>query len=491
MGLQMKIEKNSKYFKTGLTALVVICLSVLFCYLLFFGSRFKDAINLIYGIMMPVLFGAIMAYLLSPMLNAIERKILNPIADKLKIKDKFAKQKAVRGVGILLTALFFYFIIQMIVSMLLSQIIPSIKSIVENADTYYKTFIKWLDDVLSDNPKMQDYVNGLINEYSDDIVTYINDVVIVKATELIKTVSVSVLNIFTVLWNLVLGLIISIYLLISKEKLANQSKKMAYAFFETESANVLINNIRFTHNTFIGFVGGKIIDSLIIGILCFIGTSILKTPYAALVSVVVGITNVIPFFGPFIGAIPTALLVLVVDPMNPLNCVYYLLFILFLQQLDGNLIGPMILGDSTGLSGFWVIFAITVFGGIFGVPGMIIGVPTFAVIYSLIRSYVYTKLIKKKMPTDTEAFDGLECVDKYGFKFLDANSKNSKKKILKSKRKSVNDSEDTGFHSGAQYISSVAEWNVKYYNIDPYSQDEEKEITEDEICDSESKDSEG
>ena len=487
----MKIEKNKKYFKTGLTALVVICLSVLFCYLLFFGSRFKEGLKLIYDIMMPVFFGAILAYLLSPMLNMIERKILNPVLNKLKIKESESRKKTVRGVGILLTALFFYLIIQVIVSMLLSQIIPSIKSIVENSDTYYKTFMKWLDNLLADNPQAQDYVYSLLNEYSMDLKAFFNDVVIVKATELIKTVSLSVLNVFTVLWNFIIGFIISIYVLISKEKFANQSKKMAYAFLDNDTANVLINNVRFTHNTFIGFIGGKIIDSLIIGVLCFIGTSILKTPYAALVSVIVGITNVIPFFGPFIGAIPTALLVLVVDPMNPLNCVYYLLFILFLQQLDGNLIGPMILGDSTGLSGFWVIFSITVFGGIFGVPGMIIGVPTFAVIYALIRSYVYTKLIKKKMPTDTEAFDSLECVDQYGFKFLDPNAKKVSKKQRKAKKTTGETSKDTVYRSGSQYISSVAEWNVKYYNIDPYSQEEKEEITEDEVCDSESENCEG
>ena len=427
----MKLKWNNKYFKSGLTALVVICLSILFLYLLFFGSRFKSALDIVYDIVMPVFFGAIMAYLLSPMLNLIEQKILYPLVDWMKLKGKRSTKKIVRGVGIFLTALFFYFIIQIIVSMLLSQIIPSIKSIVENSDSYYKTLVKWLDGVLSDNPQLRAYVYDLLEDYSLDISTFLNDVVIAKATEVIKTISLSVINVFNVLWNFILGFIISIYLLISKEKFANQSKKMAYAFLNTDTANVFINNVRFTHNTFIGFIGGKIVDSLIIGVLCFIGTSILQTPYAALVSVIVGITNVIPFFGPFIGAIPTAILVLVVDPMHPLNCVYYILFILFLQQLDGNFIGPKILGDSTGLSSFWVIFSITVFGGIFGVTGMIIGVPLFAVIYAMIKSLIYTNLLKKKMPTETDAFENLECVDRDVLKFNDGlkvkKSKNKKK----------------------------------------------------------------
>jgi len=446
----MKSYWNNKYFKIGFTALLVICGSIMFYYLLFHSSNIRNIFGVFYEIMMPVFFGVIMAYLLSPTLNMIEQKVLFPFASKIKFKNKKSIKKVVRGIGIVVTALFYYFIIQIIVSMLLSQIIPSIESIIANSDQYYKTITNWIDTTLSDNPELKNFVGNLIEEYSVDLTTFINDVVIVKTTEVLKTISLSVLGILKVLWNFILGFIISIYILISKEKFANQAKKITYAFMNTEKANVFINNIRFTHNTFIGFIGGKIIDSLIIGVLCFIGTSILKTPYAALVSVIVGITNIIPFFGPFIGAIPTAILVLVVDPMNPLNCVYYVLFILFLQQLDGNFIGPKILGDSTGLTSFWVIFAITVFGGIFGVAGMIIGVPAFAVIYATIKSLVYTKLLKKNMPTATSAFENLEFVDQEGFRFSNRlNRKNA-------------DAEDSKrYRSGEQYISSVEEWNVK------------------------------
>ncbi len=470
----MKLKWNNNYIKAGLTAFLVICGSILFYYLLFYGAKFKEFLDLIYDIMMPVFFGAIMAYLLSPTLNFIEQKILFPISVKIKLKEGRSLKKLIRGLGIFLTAIFYYFIIQLIVSMLLSQIIPSIKSIIDNSDNYYQTFIKWLDNILSDNPELRSYVYGLLEEYSLDFTTFLNDVVIVKATEVIKTISLSVISVFNVLWNFIIGFIISIYLLISKENFSNQAKKITYAFMNTERANVFINNVRFTHNTFIGFISGKIIDSIIIGILCFIGTSILQTPYAALVSVIVGITNIIPFFGPFIGAIPTAILVLVVDPMHPLNCVYYILFILFLQQLDGNFIGPKILGDSTGLSSFWVIFSITVFGGIFGVPGMIIGVPAFAVIYAIIKSKVYTNLLKKKMPTKTSSFYNLECVDRDGFRFDDR---------LKSNKHG--DEKDYNYRSGSEFISSVDEWNIKYYNIDFYGQNEIEEEIEDEIRDSE------
>ena len=138
-------------------------------------------------------------------------------------------------------------------------------------------------------------------------------------------------------------------------------------------------------------------DSIIIGILCFIGTSILGTPYAALVSMIIGVTNIIPFFGPYLGAIPTSIFILIVTPTVPMNCVKFIIFILLLQQLDGNVIGPKILGESTGLSGFWVIFSLTLFGGLWGIPGMILGVPIFAVIYAMITSYVNALLIKKRL----------------------------------------------------------------------------------------------
>ena len=163
-------------------------------------------------------------------------------------------------------------------------------------------------------------------------------------------------------------------------------------------------------------------DSIIIGLLCFIGTTLMKTPYAALVSVIIGVTNIIPFFGPFLGAIPTAILIFVVDPVHPLNCVYFVIFILILQQFDGNILGPKILGNSTGITGFWVIFSITLFGGLFGIMGMIIGVPLFAVLYAMIKSFINASLRKKKMPEETGRYVKLGAVDHNGFHEYDENS---------------------------------------------------------------------
>lgn len=189
----------------------------------------------------------------------------------------------------------------------------------------------------------------------------------------------------------------------------------------------------------------------------------LRTPYAALISVIIGVTNIIPFFGPFLGAIPSAVLILVVDPMHPLNCVYFIIFILILQQVDGNLIGPKILGDSTGLSGFWVIFSITLFGGMFNVLGMIVGVPIFAIIYAAVRSYVNSALIKKKMPIKSAVYESIECVDDAGIHTMDnqerrraIKSRNLEKKEAKSEE--TPDRQEENLVSGMKFISNIEEW---------------------------------
>lgn len=435
----------------------------MFYYLLFHSSNIKSAIDIMVGIMMPVVFGFILAYLLTPVLNSIEQRILYPLRRLLKLKEGPKSHARTRMLGVLVTALLFYFAIHLLISMLVSQIVPSIQNIVSNFDTYMTNFTAWMNQLLADNSEIKDYAINLINRYSEELERFLNETVLTKSSELIKTVSLSVLGIFKTLWNFIIGFVISIYILGSKEKFAVQAKKLLYACYQPDSANVIINNFRFAHNTFIGFISGKILDSLIIGLLCLIGTTMLRTPYAALISVIIGVTNIIPFFGPFLGAIPSAVLILVVDPMHPLNCVYFIIFILILQQVDGNLIGPKILGDSTGLSGFWVIFSITLFGGMFNVLGMIVGVPIFAIIYAAVRSYVNSALIKKKMPIKSAVYESIECVDDAGIHTMDnqerrraIKSRNLEKKEAKSEE--TPDRQEENLVSGMKFISNIEEW---------------------------------
>ena len=405
---------NNKYIGWGITSFLVILGGLISYYLLFHGEILISNIGKIFNILMPVLFGLVIAYLLTPILNYLEQNIFLPICKKLGMKNNKKRDGIIRIICILLTIALFITIIYALIHMLISEIVPSVLSIASNFNTYIDNITKWLDRLLEDNPSLRDYSNKVIDNYSVEINTWFNTTVLSKTSDILKAVSTGVLGSIKVLWNLIIGLIISIYVMINKEKFAGQCKKAFYAFFEKNSANIIINNFKFTHNTFSGFISGKILDSFLIGCLCFMGTGLMHTPYAALVSVIIGVTNVIPFFGPYLGAIPSIFLIFIVDPTAPLNCVYFAIFILVLQQFDGNILGPKILGNSTGLTSFWVIFAITFFGGLWGILGMLVGVPIFAVIYAAIKSVINTKLRKKNLPTDSDLYTYVCAVDDKG-----------------------------------------------------------------------------
>lgn len=410
----MKARMNNVCFRWGITAFLVIAAGILFYYLVFHISNIKENLSILTSILMPVVFGFVMAYLLTPILNFIEFHILIPICNKCGIKESPRRDSLIRGGGILITVFLFFALIYGLFAMLLSQIVPSIMNIINNFDTYIGNITRWVNQIIDDNPELRKNVLALVSRYSNELESWLNDAVLPNMSSVIRTVSQSVMGGVRVLWNFIIGFIISIYLMASKEKFAGQAKKMAYACFRKSTANLVIENFRFTHKTFIGFISGKILDSAIIGVLCFIGTKLLGTPYAVLVSVIVGVTNIIPFFGPYLGAIPSTFLIFVVDPMHPLNCLYFVIFIVLLQQFDGNILGPKIIGNSTGLTGFWVIFSITLFGGLFGILGMIVGVPIFAVFYAAVRSLVNTALQKKSLPQDTNSYLTVGSVDADG-----------------------------------------------------------------------------
>ncbi len=367
-------------------------------YALFHLENLKGALGQFISISMPIIDGLVLAYLLTPLVNYIERKFIMPVLRHFKWK--FGNTR-IRAISVVLTYILAVVVVYGFMILVIPQVTNSIMTIVYQFPAYVDTLIYWVSELLEDNPDISSYIIGLLNDYSTDIEGFINTTVLPQLNNLIKTVTTSVFTIFNVLWDFIIGIIISIYVLFSKEKFAAQFKKVAYALFHVETANRLIHNIRFSNKTFGGFFVGKILDSAIIGVICFICTSFMGTPFYVLVSVIVGVTNIIPFFGPFIGAIPCTILILLAEPIQAL---YFVIFILILQQVDGNIIGPKILGDSTGLSSFWVIFSITLFGGLFGLLGMIIGVPVFAVLFAFIKSSAETKLSQKGLPTETSTY---------------------------------------------------------------------------------------
>jgi len=403
----MKFRVDKKYIHWGVTAFLVIGASIILYYIIFHASSFNTRIQSGINIAMPIIDGLVLAYLLTPIVNGLESKLLIPLFCKANIELNTKNKKRMRAVSIVLTLIIVVFVIYAFFAMVIPQLLKSIQSIIFQFPVYVNNLETFITKLLANNPDIDEFATGMLDKYSTQISNWLNTSVIPQMNEIIKSLSLSVLSFLKSIWNLIIGFIISIYLLGSKETFCGQAKKMVYAFFDRKTANSIINDFRFTHKTFSGFISGKILDSLIIGLICFPCITIMDMPYAVLISVIIGVTNVIPFFGPYLGAIPSAFLILLI---NPVKCLYFIIFILILQQFDGNFLGPKILGESTGLSGFWVIFSITIFGGLFGIFGMIIGVPIFAVFYAFVKKHTNSSLQKKGLPIKTEKYTQVEII---------------------------------------------------------------------------------
>lgn len=404
--MKFKLDKN--HLSIGITSFLVIAASICFYFLVFHGDRFSAQINSIITVASPVIYGIIFAYLLTPIVNGLERKLFIPLFTRNSSILTVKKKKWMRILSVIITIIIVIFLIYGFFSILIPNIVKSVKSISYQLPYYVQNLSRWSAKFLEDNPDIERLVIQVLDMYSEELNDYLNNNIVPQMETLLKTVSLSMIGLLKVLWNFIIGVIISIYVLFSKELFAGQAKKITFAIFSNKNANNLIKDCRFVSDTFIGFISGKIIDSFIIGCICFAGTTLLEMPYALLISVIIGITNIIPFFGPYLGAIPSAILILMV---NPVKCLYFIIFILILQQIDGNVIGPKILGDSTGLSGFWVIFSITIFGGLLGILGMIIGVPFFAVVYAMVRRVIERKLVKKGLPLETGDYLNVESIE--------------------------------------------------------------------------------
>ncbi len=393
----MKREKYQSYICWGVTAFVVLALLAGLVFTIMNWARVKALWKVLFNTLSPVIFGAVFAYLLSPVYNYVRRQV-----ERLLDGQLGALAGTLASVVLLLA------VVAGLISILTPELVRSISSIVESMPASALNLQNWLGDILENNPELDATVMDYYSRVVQFVQDWVNNTLIPNAYNIIYRVSSSLMSVFSFLWNAVLGLIVMVYLLNMKQKLIVQGKMIVYSILPLRIANKVIGEVRYAHQIFGGFITGKLLDSLIIGILSFVVLSFMKMPYVLLVSVVVGVTNVIPFFGPFIGAIPCTVLILLASPLQGL---YFVLFILVLQQIDGNIIGPKILGNSTGLSSFWVLFAILLFGGLFGFVGMIIGVPTFAVIYNLIRELVLYLLGRRELSADMEQYEELDYID--------------------------------------------------------------------------------
>lgn len=393
----MKDDEMKKYLKIGITGAAILASGILCAFVLFKMRIIIELLKGITGILNPFLYGAVIAYLLAPLCNKIEEKLFQTFPKANRKAKRF-----ICFIAIVISLCVALAIVWMVIMLIIPQVWDSVMKIIDMVPQKITILNNWIEHMLENQPELQAYFEEFANQAESHINSLLNVDTIQKVQSIINSLSVQVFGVLGVLKNISLGFLISAYLLGSRKLFGAQAGLILHGVFPDKWAGIIEEEIRYTDKMFNGFLVGKIIDSAIIGLLCFAGLSFMGFEAPAFIGVIIGITNIIPFFGPFIGAIPCGLLLLL---ENPMHCLYFIIFIFVLQQLDGNVIGPKILGNTTGVSSFWVLFSILLFGGMWGVVGMVIGVPLFAVIYDIIRKLVYRGLRKHKresMITDYE-----------------------------------------------------------------------------------------
>lgn len=383
-------EGMKRYAAMGLMAFCVIAASILFFLVLYKYETVISAVKTVLGILEPIVFGFIIAYLMFPVVKFFEKYLTRFLKKAIK-KEKKAVSLG-KGLSILFALIFWVALIAVLAVMVIPELYTNISSMIAALPGQ----ISHTSAEIMEFMQQEGMDSDIVKELTDKALAFFNNWV---QTDFLKDMNVlfghlttGVISFFSTTFNIIIGIIVAIYVLNGRKTFKRQTKQMIYAAFSEKHAKVLIDTLKESNQVFGGFIAGKLVDSLIIGILCFIVLYLLRMPYTVLVSVIVGVTNIIPFFGPYLGAIPSAILILL---SNPAKGLIFIVFILILQQVDGNIIGPKILGESTGLSAFWVVFSILFFGGLFGIVGMLIGVPLFAVIYRIISRIVDYRLRQK------------------------------------------------------------------------------------------------
>ncbi len=402
----MKNLREHAYFHLGAMILSVVTISAVLLAIVLNLPSVIQGVKTVAGVFSPVINGLVFAYLLNPLMNFVDRR-LYPFLRRRKMAEAKAG-KLSRCLSLVFALVFALILIYEFFAMLLPQLVESLSGIISNLSTYYSAAESWVLGFLEDNPALREQADALMGKFYEFLTGWINEDLLNNINQVFTSLTTSVVSVVRSVINLVIGFVAAIYILWSRDLFKAQIKKLIVAIWKEQTADRIFDLGRRIHKVFFGFIIGKLVDSLIIGVLCYVGMLILRLPFPALVATVVGVTNIIPFFGPFIGAAPCAILILLV---NPLKCLYFILFIFALQQVDGNIIGPRILGDTIGISGFWVLVSITVAGGLFGFTGMVLGVPVFAVLYMLVSDLVSSRLQRKKFTTQTDAYRNIQSVE--------------------------------------------------------------------------------
>ncbi|MCI7768579.1 MAG: AI-2E family transporter [Oscillospiraceae bacterium] len=390
----MKVDWNSKY--TTISAYTVITFSICLVMVIFVAkfSAITGALGTAVDTLSSFVWGFVIAFLLNPIMMAVE-KLMKKLVERKKPHPKLC-----RFIGTIAAILFGFAVIAALIAIIVPQVLESLMKIFSNAQNYINNIYTWINTTLAEYPDIATYLNGQLDKVEATVLNAVNSLIPKVGDWAIKLKDGAV-GFAIALKDFIIGFIVAVYLLLDKEKFIAQCRKINIALFPEKVSTEIGRIFSKINKSLNGFITGKILDSFIIGMICFILMTIFKMEFPVLISTIIGITNIIPFFGPFIGAIPSALLLLISAPSQTL---WFILMILVLQQFDGNILGPHILGDSTGLPAFWVMFAIFLGGGLFGFAGMLLGVPIFAVIYALIQEIIESLLKKKGLPSETEAY---------------------------------------------------------------------------------------
>lgn len=375
--MQQNKEQRKKRWQYIITRFMILALTILF---FFFLYRFKDFCNVVrrvLSILGPFIYGGVMAYLLRIPCNFFEKYLKKWLPER--------RQKAATGLAILISLFIVLMLLYLLVRMIAPQLIISIDSIRMAIPDAVKNGTNWVQTKLDDDPVLKNYFQMAMDVGYQKFLEWSEKDLLPMLQNMAGGFASTITSVLGVFMNLLIGIVVCVYSLGARKQFAKQAKAVIYSIVKPKWAEYILDEVKFADKMFVGFFGGKILDSAIIGLICYICCLIFKFPNAMLVSVIIGVTNIIPYFGPWIGAVPASLLILIVDPKK---CIWFIVFIIILQTFDGNILGPKLLGDSTGLSSFWVLFSITVFSGLLGFSGFLIGVPLFAVIYDLIRKLV-------------------------------------------------------------------------------------------------------
>ena len=406
--MRRRFRWDKKYLYWGITAFCVIACAILFYMALNYLDMVKQGITTLFRILSPFIWGLVIVYLLLPLVRFLQRKAFGPVCEKLFAKKPGRGKSLARALAVVFAEIFMLAIITGLFFLIIPQLYSSIETIVVNSPTYIDSLTTWATKMLTNYPEISDYVTGLLGDVNTDIISWLQTTILPKLGSFLSNVSTGVRYVVTGVYNLVIGIIVSIYILSNIEGFTASAKRMIYSIMSVDTARKFLNGLRFTDRTFNGFLMGKLLDSAIIGLICYIVCAVLNMPYALLVSVLVGVTNIIPFFGPLIGAIPSSIIILMVDPFK---CLIFIIFIILLQQLDGNIIGPKILGSTVGINGFWVMFSIIFGAGLFGFWGMLLGVPVFVVIYTVVNESIARKLRRSDLPVEADEYANLDYID--------------------------------------------------------------------------------